>query len=50
MLKQSGCGPLTAWPPGIVQSLEGKETDRSIEASRKESEVISECRLVVINS
>ena len=39
MLQQSGCGPKTAWPPGILQCLEGKNADKSIEASRKESEV-----------
>ena len=40
MLKQSGCGPKTAWPPGILQSMDGKIADRSIEASRKESEIV----------
>eukprot|EP01035_Chromulina_nebulosa_P019428 gene19428-25306_t len=40
MLRQSGCGPRTAWPPGILNSLRGEPTDRSIEASRKESEVV----------
>jgi hypothetical protein len=39
MLKQSGCGPSTAWPPGIVQCLDGKPADRTAEAARKESEV-----------
>ncbi len=39
MLKQSGCGPATAWPPGTVQCLEGLPADRSAEAARKESEV-----------
>lgn len=40
MLTQSGCGPSTAWPPGTVQCLEGKEADRSAEAARKESETV----------
>jgi hypothetical protein len=39
MLKQSGCGPATAWPPGTVQCLQGLPADRSAEAARKESEV-----------
>jgi len=39
MLKQSGCGPRTAWPPGTVQCLEGKTADTTAEAARKESEV-----------
>lgn len=43
MLKQSGVGPATAWPPGIVQTLKGAKLDESVEASRKESEVC--CRL-----
>lgn len=40
MLSRSGTGQATAWPPGIVQCLEGKETDRSIEGSRKEAEAV----------
>lgn len=40
MLKQSGVGPSTAWPPGIVRCLEGIPADRSVEGSRKEAEVI----------
>eukprot|EP01038_Epipyxis_sp_PR26KG_P007104 gene7104-9693_t len=40
MLKQSGCGPYTAWPPGTVQCLEGKPADTSAEAARKESEIV----------
>lgn len=40
MLERSGTGQSTAWPPGIVQCLHGKETDRSIEASRKEAETV----------
>lgn len=40
MLERSGTGQSTAWPPGIVQCLHGKETDRSIAASRKESETV----------
>lgn len=41
MLKQSGVGPSTAWPPGIVQCLEGKKIDQSVEASRKEFEIVA---------
>lgn len=40
MLKASGCGPATAWPPGTVQCLKGLPADRSVEAARKESEVV----------
>jgi predicted naringenin-chalcone synthase len=41
LLARSGTGQATAWPPGIVQCLEeGKKTDRSIEGSRKEAEII----------
>lgn len=40
MIQQSGCGPLTAWPPGVIKSLHGETQDASIEASRKEAEVI----------
>lgn len=41
LLERSGTGQSTAWPPGIVQCLEeGKETDRSIAASRKEAETV----------
>lgn len=40
MLKQSGCGPRTAWPPGIIRCLEGLPADSSAEAARKESEVV----------
>lgn len=40
ILERSGTGQATAWPPGIVQSLEGKEADRSIEASRAEAETV----------
>lgn len=44
MLRQSGCGPSTAWPPGIVQCLEGKQADRSVEGARAESQtVICDC-------
>lgn len=39
MLEQSGVGPSTAWPPGIVQMLSGEKQDDSVEASRKEAEV-----------
>lgn len=41
MLSQSGCGPKTAWPPGILRCLEGLPADQSAEAARKESEVIA---------
>lgn len=40
LLVRSGTGQSTAWPPGIVQTLEGKRPDRSIEGSRKEAETI----------
>lgn len=40
LLVRSGTGQSTAWPPGIVQCLEGKETDRTIEGSRKEAEIV----------
>jgi len=40
MLKQSGVGPATAWPPGIVRSLKGLPTLKSVEASREESETV----------
>ena len=41
LLERSGTGQSTAWPPGIVQCLEdGKKTDRSMEASRKEAETV----------
>ena len=39
MLKQSGCGPATAWPRGISQCLDGIPRDSSAEAARRESEV-----------
>jgi predicted naringenin-chalcone synthase len=41
ILERSGTGQATAWPPGIVQCLtDGKEADRSMEASRHEAEII----------
>ena len=40
ILGRSGTGQATAWPPGIVQCLEGKDTDNSIEGSRKEAEIV----------
>lgn len=41
LIVRSGTGQNTAWPPGIVQCLEeGKKTDRSIAASRKEAETV----------
>jgi predicted naringenin-chalcone synthase len=45
MLLQSGCGPSTAWPPGILKCLTaGEKSDRTAEAARKEAEtVIYDC-------
>ena len=41
MLQHSGCGPSTAWPPGILKSMEpGQASDRTAEAARKESETV----------
>lgn len=40
LIARSGTGQSTAWPPGIVQCLDGKKSDRSIEASRKEAETV----------
>jgi len=48
ILDRSGTGPATAWPPGIKQCLKPKEddpndhmlTDRSIDASRKEAQIV----------
>jgi len=40
LLKRSGTGQATAWPPGITQCLNGKKSDRSIKASREEAEII----------
>ena len=40
ILKQSGTGQETAWPPGITRTLKGEKADRSIEASRKEAETV----------
>eukprot|EP00581_Thalassiosira_minuscula_P019376 CAMPEP_0183715020 /NCGR_PEP_ID=MMETSP0737-20130205/9398_1 /TAXON_ID=385413 /ORGANISM="Thalassiosira miniscula, Strain CCMP1093" /LENGTH=550 /DNA_ID=CAMNT_0025944073 /DNA_START=63 /DNA_END=1715 /DNA_ORIENTATION=+ len=40
LLERSGTGQSTAWPPGIVQCLKEKETDRSIAASRNEAETV----------
>lgn len=40
ILARSGTGQATAWPPGIVQCLQGKPTDNSIEGSRKEAETV----------
>jgi len=40
LLERSGTGQSTAWPPGIVQCLHDKPSDRSIEASRKEAETV----------
>lgn len=50
ILDRSGTGPATAWPPGITQCLKPKEgsldptdhmlTDRSIDASRKEAQIV----------
>jgi len=41
MLKQSGVGPKTAWPPGIIKCLDGEKSDRSAEASRAEFEEVA---------
>lgn len=48
ILDRSGTGPATAWPPGIRQCLDPdendptkhKSADRSIEASRKEAQIV----------
>jgi 3-ketoacyl-CoA synthase len=40
ILERSGTGQATAWPPGIVQSLKGLESDRSIDGARKEAQTI----------
>ena len=41
MLDRSGTGNSTAWPPGILQSLDpSKKMDASIESSRKEAETV----------
>jgi predicted naringenin-chalcone synthase len=40
MLTQSGCGPKTAWPPGIIQCFQGQKIEQSVEASRKEAEIV----------
>lgn len=40
LIARSGTGQSTAWPPGIVQCLKGKKSDRSIEASRKEAQTV----------
>jgi len=41
ILERSGTGQATAWPPGIVQSLQpGVKADRSISASRQEAETV----------
>jgi hypothetical protein len=41
MLKQSGTGPATSWPPGMSRALQGLKADRSTEAAREESKVSS---------
>lgn len=38
MLAQSGVGPATAWPPGILER-NGAPIDTTVEAARSESEV-----------
>ena len=41
MLQHSGCGPSTAWPPGILKCMEkDQDSDRTAEAARKESEIV----------
>lgn len=37
MLKQSGVGDSTAWPPQILRSLKGLPADRTAEGARKEA-------------
>lgn len=39
MLKQSGVGPATAWPPSFVRVLKNEEPDKSSNGSRHEAEV-----------
>ncbi len=52
ILKRSGCGPATAWPPSIVQCLTtGKPQDVTVQAAREESEiVIFDCVRQVLES
>lgn len=40
LLAKSGTGQSTAWPPAIVQVLDGKPRDSSIEASRDEARTV----------
>lgn len=40
ILERSGTGQATAWPPGIVRSLQGLPTLRTIEESRREAETV----------
>mmetsp|Transcript_1740 Transcript_1740/g.2958 ORF Transcript_1740/g.2958 Transcript_1740/m.2958 type:complete len:532 (-) Transcript_1740:479-2074(-) len=40
MLKQSGCGPSTAWPPGIIRCLDNKPVQRTAEAAREEARIV----------
>ncbi len=42
MLENNGCGPRTAWPPGIVKCLSGDnvKSDRTAEAARLEAEEV----------
>jgi predicted naringenin-chalcone synthase len=40
ILERSGTGNSTAWPPGIVQVLEGAEQDQSMDGARKEAETV----------
>lgn len=42
ILERSGTGPATAWPPGIVKSMQpdAPKADRSMAASREEAETV----------
>mgnify|MGYP003571987132 CR=1 FL=1 len=40
ILARSGTGQATAWPPGIVQTLDGRPCDRSLESSRLEAQTV----------
>lgn len=40
MLLQSGCGPRTAWPPGIMNCFNGAKLEQNPETARKEAELV----------
>jgi predicted naringenin-chalcone synthase len=40
MLQQSGCGPKTAWPPGIIRCFAGEKLEQDSEESRREAEIV----------